>query len=101
MTTEINKDLLLNWKSDRFKKELSDLTPSSVFFEDDDPRIILTENDLGEACWVIGYAPSVKLVCVHDNGITSVGGAVIVINVRDNSVNYVPPSRIVNSGISL
>ncbi len=78
-----------HWKSDRFKKELSRVSPDSVIFDDEDPRIVLTKDQRGEPCWVIGYTPRINLPGKFGPDYY-VGGYVIVISVHDYSVNYIP-----------
>ena len=78
-----------NWRSDRFGKELKNVNPSSVFFEDDDPRIELIEDSRGEPCWVIGYTPRIDMPGKFGPDYY-VGGYKIVLNVKDYAVYYLP-----------
>lgn len=88
MATEINDKGLINWCSERFGKETMDTNPNLVFFEDDDPRIVLVEDVFGDPCWIIGYSRKIMLPNPRED-VTSTGGGVIVLRVRDYSTAVV------------
>lgn len=93
--SEINsKNDLPVWESNRFGLEkIISFGEGTVFFEDDDPRIVLVTDKWGDKSWVIGYIEKLTLSCSEK----PVDGYLISLRVRDNAVIGLHPDSIDSS----
>ncbi|KKS94907.1 MAG: hypothetical protein UW68_C0005G0003 [Candidatus Collierbacteria bacterium GW2011_GWB1_44_6] len=79
MTTEIGFWGIVHWTSERFGKDMENLSPTDHFFEDNDPRIKLVKDKWGDEVWIVGYTDPRPQVSGKE-----LRGKVLGIRVRDN-----------------
>lgn len=84
MTLEKDFMGVQHWTSERFNKDIENLSPLDHIYDDDDERIKLVVDSWGDEVWVVGYTDPIRLL-TFNNKKSEIPSRILGVRVRDNS----------------